>query len=47
MSDPVTYDGLVTVVIAFSAGLVVGVVLSGISLRLHPSVNDLRNNGAA
>lgn len=35
MSNHVTYDGLVTVVIAFFAGLVVGVLISGISLRLH------------
>lgn len=36
MSEPVTYDGLVTVAIAFFAGLVVGVVLSGISLTVRP-----------
>ena len=35
MSEPVTYDGLVTVAIAFLAGLVVGVVVSGITVHLR------------
>ena len=35
MSEPVTYDGLVTVAIAFFAGLVVGVVVSGLTVHLR------------
>jgi len=36
MSEPVTYDGLITVLIAFFAGVIVGVVVSGLSIRVHP-----------
>lgn len=35
MSDHVTYDGLSVVVIAFFAGVVVGVLVSGLTVHLR------------